>query len=274
MTTKRTTRLAGITLASAVLLVSLAYVRTADAQDMSAGGLSPPPPMAPSASQAPAASETSQDLDDAKKGDSGRGLEWVYLEAEGGFQHVGLRTFNIDEQSFSAGFIETQANGPVIGAGLGLRLVFITIGARGRVGFFNTWDLFSVGGEIGLHLPLGNLEPHFELGGGYTALGSFKSALQSGAAATALENTQVHGFYVRGQAGLDYYITPMFTLGVSASAEVLGLTRPGLDPSKVTEIQGDPNLTTLERARAEVLKVEGSSYGAAVTGSAVLGLHF
>ncbi|MDI1444378.1 hypothetical protein [Polyangium sp. 6x1] len=273
MTTKRTTRLAGLTVASAVLLVSLAYGRTADAQDMSAGGLAPPPPMAPAASQAPA-SETSQDLDDAKKGDSGRGLEWFYLEAEGGFQHLGLRTFNVDEESFSAGFIETQASGPVIGAGLGLRLVFITIGARGRVGFFNTYDVFSVGGEVGLHLPLGNLEPHFELGGGYTALGSFKSALQNGAAATALENTQIHGFYVRGQAGLDYYVTPIFSIGVSASAEVLGLTRPGLDPSKVTEIQSDPNLTSLQQARAEVLKAEGSSYGAAVTGTAVLGLHF
>ncbi|MRG95987.1 hypothetical protein [Polyangium spumosum] len=272
MTNKRTTRLAGMTLASAVLLVSLAYVQTADAQDMSAGGLAPPPPM--QAQAAPAASETQRDLDDAKSSDSGRGLEWFYLEAEGGFQHVGLRTFNIDEQNFSAGFIETQSSGPVVGAGLGLRLLFITLGARGRVGFFQAWDLFSVGGELGLHLPLGNLEPHFELGAGYTALGSFKSALQSGAAAEALQNTQIHGFYVRGQAGLDYYITPIFSLGVSASAELLGLTRPGLDPSQVTQIQSDPNITSLQRAQAEVLKAEGSSYGAAVTGTAVLGLHF
>lgn len=272
MTKKRTTRLAGTTLASAVLLVSLAYVGTADAQDMSAGGLSPPPPMA--AAPAPAASETQRDLDDSRKSDSGRGLEWFYLEAEGGFQHVGLRTFNIDEQSFSAGFIETQSSGPVAGVGLGLRLIFITIGARARVGFFNAWDLFSVGGELGLHLPLGNLEPHFELGGGYTALGSFKSSLQSGAAAQALDNTQIHGFYVRGGAGLDYYITPLFSLGVSASMEVLGLTRPGLDPSKVTQLQSDPTLTAAQQARAEVLKTEGSSYGAAGTGTVVVGLHF
>jgi hypothetical protein len=274
VTMQRTTRLAGMTVASAVLLVSLAYVKTADAQDMSAGGLAPPPPMAPSSYQAPAASETSRDLDDSKKGDSGRGLEWFYLEAEGGFQHVGLRTFNVDEESFSAGFIETQSSGPVIGVGVGLRLIFITIGARGRVGFFNSWDLFSVGGELGLHLPLGNLEPHFEVGGGYTALGSFKGAIESGQAAQALQNTQIHGFYVRGGAGLDYYITPIFSIGVSANVELLGLTRPGLDPSQVTQIQSDPNLSTLQQARAEVLKAEGSSYGAAATGTAVLGLHF
>ncbi len=273
MTIARTTPLAGRTLASAAMLASLAFSNTANAQGMSAGGLEPPPPLPPS-QEPPPSSDTERRLDDSGNSDSGRGLEWLYVEAEGGLQHVGLQTFNIDEETFSAGFIETQSTGPVIGVGLGLRLIFLTIGARARVGVFDAWDLFSVGGELGLHLPLGNLEPHFEVGGGYTALGAFKSAVQSGAVETALDGTDIHGFYVRAGAGLDYYITPVFSVGVSANVEVLGLTRPGLDPSRVTEIQSDQSLSAVQRAQAEVLKTEGSSYGAAGTATAVLGLHF
>jgi hypothetical protein len=41
------------------------------------------------------------------------------------------------QQNLTAGFISTSASGGVFGAGLGLRLIFLTLGARGRVGFFS-----------------------------------------------------------------------------------------------------------------------------------------
>lgn len=234
-----------------------------------AQGLEPPPPLPPAEPPPPPVYESS----DSGSKDSGRGLEWFYLEAEGGISHVGLQTFNIDETNFSAGFIPTEATGPLIGAGVGLRLLFITLGARGRVGLYDAWDMFSVGGEAGFHIPLGNLEPHFNLGGGYTALGSYKSAIDNQSVQGALDNTQIRGFYIRANAGLDYYLTPVLSLGVSASGEVLGLTRPGVDPSKVTAIQNDQSLTSAQQSAAEALKLEGSSYGASVTATAVVGLH-
>src|SRR5262245_55578412 len=57
--------------------------------NMTAGGLAPPPPM-PSAPppQAPPTGGVEQQLDKAKEEDSGRGLSWVWLEVEGGFEHV------------------------------------------------------------------------------------------------------------------------------------------------------------------------------------------
>jgi hypothetical protein len=238
-----------------------------------AGGLAPPPPLPPEDSPAPS-SATEERLDDSRKSDSGRGIEWFWLEAEGGISHVGLETFNIDEKNFSAGFIPTRATGPMIGAAVGARLVFLTIGARGRVGFYDSFDIFSVGGELGLRIPLGNLEPHFDLGGGYTALGSYKSAVQNGNVQAALDTTQIRGFYVRASGGLDYYVTPVFSIGASATFEVLALTRPGADPSKITQIKADPSLTEAQRTAADALALEGSSVGASVGGTAVLGLHF
>lgn len=237
----------------------------------SAQGLAPPAPLA--AEEREEESSTAKDLDKSQKKDSKRGLEWLYVDVQGGAQIVGLRTFNLDE-NFSADFIKTETQGFVMGAGVGLRLVFLTFGARARVGFFDSWDLFSIGGEMGLRLPFGNLEPHFELGGGYTALGSFESSLKSGAVQSALDKTDIAGFYVRAGGGVDYYLTPTFSLGALASFEVLGLTRPGLDPSKIADIKADSSLTDVQKRKADLLAFEGTSYGAAGTAMAVVGIHF
>lgn len=258
----RTSLMAAFTLATTLTAAAAA----------SAQGLAPPAPLA--ADEREDESSTSRDLDDSQKKDSKRGLEWLYVDVQGGAQIVGLRTFNLDEQTLSADFIQTESQGFVMGAGVGLRLVFLTFGARARVGFFDAWDLFSIGGEMGLRLPFGNLEPHFELGGGYTALGSFESSLKSGAVQSALDNTDIAGFYVRAGGGIDYYVTPTFSIGALASFEVLGLTRPGLDPSKITQIKSDPSISDLQKKKADLLAFEGTSYGAAGTAMAVVGIHF
>ena len=260
--------------ASAAVLVSVPATALAQSGEMQAGGLAPPPPLPAEQSAPPPASSTEQDLDTSRDKDSGRGLSWVYIEAEGGYSHVGLRTFNIDEQNFSAGFLETASNGAFVSAGVGARLVFVTLGARGRIGFYDAWDIFSVGGELGFKIPLGNLEPHFELGGGYTALGSFKDAVQQGAFQQALDQISIAGFYARASAGIDYYIVPAFSSGARAGFEVLGLTRPGLDPSAIAQIKQNPSLSDLQRKQADLLALEGTSYGATGSLSGVLGLHF
>lgn len=257
----RTSLMAAFTLSTTLTAAAVA----------SAQGLAPPPPLA--AEEREEESSTSRDLDNSQKKDSKRGLEWLYVDVQGGAQIVGLRTFNLDE-NFGADLIKTESQGFVMGAGVGLRLVFLTFGARARVGLFDNWDLFSVGGELGLRLPIGNLDPHFELGGGYTALGSFESSLKSGAVQSALDNTDIAGFYVRAGGGIDYYVTPTFSIGAMASFEVLGLTRPGLDPAKITQIKADPTLTDIQKKKADLLAFDGTSYGAAGTAMAVVGIHF
>ncbi|MGK3965704.1 hypothetical protein WMF38_16195 [Sorangium sp. So ce118] len=235
---------------------------------MQAGGLAPPPPMTTPEPEPVSPDDTEQRLEEAKKEDSGRGLELVWLNVEGGYENVGLQTFNIDEEELTAGFISSSANGGVVGAGVGVRLLFLTLGARGRVGFFNDWQLFSAGGEVGMHLPLGKLDPHIDLGFGYAGLGSFKSAVSGAADAIA-----IRGFYGRISGGLDLYLSPVFSIGASASWELLALTRPGLTSAEIDRIKGEA-ATTPQQAKADLLAAEGSSVGSALALTAVAGLHF
>ena len=243
------------------------------APTMQAGGLAPPPPMDEKTAQTPSTPteplKTEEEEEEEKDQDSGRGLTWVWANAEGGFQHVGLQTFNVDEQNFTAGFIETTATGAAVGVGVGVRLLFITLGVRGRLGLLDAWQYFTAGGEIGFRFPLGNLEPHFELGGGYAAVGTFSDSLLGDTAA----DVSIRGFYARPSAGVDYFITPVLSIGASASWEFMAMTRPGLSVTSINAIRESPSFDDAQKARADVLSAEGSGYGSAVTFTGVIGLH-
>jgi hypothetical protein len=241
---------------------------------MSAGGLTPPPPSEPTGTQAGTLPSSSgpeaapdEELDRAKEEDAGRGLTWLWVEAGGGFEHVGLQTFNVDEAAFSAGFIETSASGAVIDGGLGVRLLFLTIGARARMGFFEPWQLGRVGGELGLRVPIGRIEPRFDAGFGYAAL--------TGVSATTGDaiDANINGFYGRLGAGLDVFPVNWLAVGGGVSWEVLGLTRPGLGVSTIANLEqtaeDDP-----EAAGATALAAEGSGYGSSIAITARAGLHF
>ena len=230
----------------------------------SAGGLTAPGPL--HEVQATPSNETEAALKDSVEDDSGRSLSWFWLDVDGGFQHVGLETFGVDKSNLTAGFVSSEANGSYVSAGLGLQLLFLRVGPRARVGFFEDWQLFSVGGEVSLRFPLGFLEPHIDLGGGYTALGS----LSTGGLAALSKSARVEGGYGRIGGGLDIFIGDAFSIGPYASWEVMGLKRPGvaladLDPTHVS------SLTDAQKTAAAI---DGSGYGSTLTAGARVGLSF
>ena len=173
----------------------------------------PPPPT-------PGALETERQLDLAKSLDAGRRLEWVWVDVHGGFEQVGLTTFAGSDR-LATPAAHTSASGGVLGVGVGARLLFFTVLARGRIGVFPLGQLYSVGLEAGMHVPLGRLEPHFELGGGYAALAHFQPDPSTGSAG-------LQGGYGRAGAGLDYYLVPVLSIGLDVSGELLGLSRGAL----------------------------------------------
>lgn len=203
----------------------------------------------------PSTSPTEQKLQQAERKDSGRGLEWFYIQAESGYQHVGLQTFKSDLLTY--GDVNSTGNGVMVGGALGVRLLFFTFGARGRLGMFSDWDVATINGEFGFHIPVGNLEPYVTLGGGYAFLTDFDASKWGS------EDVSVDGYNVRLAAGLDYYVTPVFSVGALLSGEMLGLWRSGLAL--------DSNAPVDARVAAAA---DGSSVGASFTGSLVLGLHF
>ena len=231
------------------------------------GGLAPPTAMNndPNQPQQGYQTETERQLEEAEEEDSGRGLEWVYFNVEGGFEYLGLETFSSDGLTYAES-VSSTASGPMIGAGAGIRLIFITLGARARVGMFDQWNIVTLNAEAGIHIPIGALEPYFTFGGGYATLGSLDSGNWGG-------DASIRGWNVRGGFGLDYYVTPAFSVGGNLTGEALFLTRPGVDLSDEAKGSGgqDPQL---DAASQQVAEADGSSVGAAVTGSLLLGLHF
>lgn len=213
---------------------------------MNAGGLTPPPPAteADGGSGATPPSDTDATLDAAKEEDSGRGLTWFWLEAGGGLEHIGLAT--IDSSSDSA--CEGQSGGCIAGAGeeppslaftsgmveggLGARLLFFTVGARGRLGFFDGFDLARVGGELGVRIPIGIIEPRINVGGGYAVLMNVSSPLEG---ADLTEN----GYYARLGGGLDLFLANNFALGGDVTGDLIGLGRD------IQTVQGDAGPVTI-----------------------------
>ncbi|MGC4070747.1 MAG: hypothetical protein QM784_39955 [Polyangiaceae bacterium] len=83
----------------------------------------------------------------------------------------------------------------------------------------------------------------------------------------------ITGWNVRGGFGIDVYVTNVVTIGGNLTGDVLFLTRPGVDPSKLTSTSGTTNQDAVAKAR-DVYAADGLSIGAAMTATAVVGLHF
>lgn len=222
---------------------------------LTTGGLTPPP----AAESRPGEAETLQRLELAEREDSGRGLEFVWLEAETGYEYLALQSFH-DNELLDGEAIAGAGSALTLGAGAGVRLVFLTVGGRFRLASSEDWDLWTLNAEVGLHVPIGALEPSFTFSAGYASLGAF-----SAEGAGGLPNDiDVSGFDARLGAAVDWYVNPLLSLGLRSSFEVLALYR--------SAPQAPAPATDAELAR--VYGQDGSGVGLGVTALGVVGLHF
>lgn len=237
---------------------------------LQAGGLTPPPSTTTTAApQGGPPNATQNDLDKAQKEDSKRGLSWAWAGVEGGLSYADLLTFAGKGKDFTEGFLPAQSLGGVVGVGAGVRLLFFTVGARGRYGLYDPFHMLTVGGEVGMRFPFGRVEPHFELGGGYATLLHI-AGLSKGSS----DAISISGGYGRLSAGVDVFPIPLLSVGVVGSAEFLGLTRPALSAGQIQAIQDDPSVSDARKSTAPNLATQGTSFGLAAGATAVIGLHF
>ncbi len=176
--------------------------------------------------------------------------EILFLTPEMGAEYVGMETLHLTHELLPSG-AHTADIGPVVGVAGGVRLLFVTLGPRFRFGHFRDWDLWTLDAEVGFKVPLGALEPYFEVGAGYAKVGSLQDS-----------RVRVQGYDLRLNFGLDYYFNKSFSIGGAATAEMLGMTRPGVDLNQATG-----------SVSQDVYKLDGSSVGLAVMASAVVGVH-
>src|SRR5262249_746380 len=162
----------------------------------------PPPPMGPQGSPPPPApqSQTVQTLQASEREDSGRNFELIYAKGEAGGSYVNMTSFSQSQLALTP----TQSAGGTFAVPAGVRLLSFTIGARARMNALADWTLWQIDGEVGLHVPIGRLDPYFALYGGY----AFTGALATGLA----DQATVHGFDAGLSLGGDYYFTSLLSL--------------------------------------------------------------
>lgn len=176
--------------------------------------------------------------------------EIVYVNAEFGVEYVGLQTLQLTKELVPSR-VHTADIGGAAGFGAGIRLLFVTLGPRFRFGHFRDWDVWTLNAEVGFKIPLGALEPYVVFGAGYAKVGSLKDS-----------RVRIQGYDIQLGFGADYYFNKAFSVGGTATAELFGLTRPGVDLNQGTGSISD-----------DVYKLDGSSVGAAIMASAVVGFH-
>jgi hypothetical protein len=218
-------------------------------------GVPPAPLLAPPPPPTPASNQTVQELEQAERQDSGRRLQFVWLNPEVGFEWASLTALSnsdlLDDR------VPQDATGLVVGGGAGVRLLYLTLGARFRYGLLSEYDLWSLGLEGALRIPYGRLEPYVFVGAGYTRAGSFKADANLEQLAARRDELALAGIGAQLGGGVDYFVTPVFSVGARVEAQSLFLSR-----SAVLEEGGG------------IYAADGSGIGLGVGGLAVLGLHF
>jgi hypothetical protein len=202
----------------------------------------------------------------------GPSSQHFYLDTQAGVEWVQLETFIADFNTYALGLLPSWGVGPSATVGLGGRLGFFTLGGRGRVssfggdgGFQGAWQLWTLDAEVGMRVPLGRIEPHVALAGGYAESSHF------GRAVAKLNGVDLHGYDLRLGAGFDFWVLHNVSIGGEADFGVLAVTRPGVSLQDLAAVQ---QVATLNQAKQRVLEASGSSVGTVLAVTADVGVHF
>ena len=208
------------------------------------------------------AAEREAERERAEAEDDGRDADLLWVEAGLGGAFVDLVTFR--QQNFYPSAERTQGLGPMAEVAAGFRVKWLTLGARASLTTLSgAFDLGTVGLDVGLRIPFGFLEPHARLGLGYGWVG------QADYQNPRLSATSVYGLVVEGGVGLDLYLGDMVSIGATASAAVLNLTRQDVRTC------GSGGASSPDCNVAGVnLEEDGDSVGLQVRGQAHVALHF
>lgn len=176
-----------------------------------------------------------------------------YLHVEGGYSYVNIAQFN--NTNFLPMIDLLQGGGYTAGLGTGLRIAFFAAGARATYSRYATFDLASLGGELGVVLGLGPVDFYVRAGLAYGWMGSLNYSMLM-----IDPQTRVTGLIADGALGIDLYFSDHFSLGFGADVSWVNLARQGI--SGATTI-ANINLTQ-----------DGDAAGLQGRGFARVGVHF
>ncbi|MDB4939168.1 MAG: hypothetical protein JWP87_6140 [Labilithrix sp.] len=217
---------------------------------------------------APPEQATTQKLDEAEREDSGRNFELFWVDAHLGGSYIDMRQFSGDTLAIE----KASAGGPMFALGAGLRFVVLVLGVRAKYNALSAFNMWQLNGELGFKIPIDKFDFLIGAHGGYSFVGSVgEGTVASSSSATPTNNdaVKIRGFNAGLDVGLDYYVSPTFSVGGGFFADFLYLNRPPVDlPAGLTQEQKD--IIAKEPLYAE----SGKSAGLQLGGALRLGLHF
>lgn len=195
----------------------------------------------------------------------GRDVDFLWIEAEGGISSVDLIAFS-GNNNFAPGdpaFRETSGVGPYGALGLGFRVYWFALGARGTFAGYNGFQIGTVGGDAQLRIPIWIFDLYVRAGAGYAWQGDASySASGTAVGSVNVNSTTVWGWSFDAAAGLDIFLANWITLGAGIALDVLNMTR-----------HGSPDATVTDPLRFNPQQ-NGDAVGYQLRGFAQLGLHF
>ncbi|MCL2776848.1 MAG: hypothetical protein FWD73_02505 [Polyangiaceae bacterium] len=224
---------------------------------------SPTGPGAPS----PDTAATIEQLDEAERKDSGRKFEWFWVNGEIGGSYINMEQIS----SNSLGLEHTQSGGPMFGLDAGVRLLVFVLGARVRYNALSAFNMWQINGELGVKIPISKFDLGIMAHGGYSfvgRLGDVTIAMDSDTP-TSTDAVKIRGYNAGLDLTLDYFLTPLFSIGVGAFGDFLFLKRPpiaipaGLSPEEQAAISHE-----------SLYQQSGTSAGLQLGGAVRVGLHF
>lgn len=204
----------------------------------------PPPPTAESL-------HTERELELSERQDSGRGLQFFWLDVEGGGRWYDFALLS-DSDLVDGTELESSGLLPTLGLGVGGRFLYFTGGGRFRLSLTGDLPFWTAGLEFGLRIPKGQWEPYAFVGGGYLRSLEYKDKCGG-----CYEGLVISGGYASLGAGVDYFVTPVFAVGPRLDLELPFVSRD-----------------KLARATDGVYTRDGSGVGFSANLGLHLSLHF
>lgn len=228
-------------------------------------------PNAPGAPGAPPPGDpTNAQLDQAEREDSGRSFELFWVDGQIGGSYINMRQFSSDTFQIE----NASSGGPAFSLGTGFRFVVFVAGVRARYNALSAFNLWQLNAEAGLKLPIKSFDFLIGLHGGYSFVGSLgNTALATNTnTPTNTDDVKIRGFNAGLDVALDYYVSPMFSVGAGIIGDFLFLNRPP------TALPANFNQLTVDQQNAvkndPLYQKSGTSAGLNLGAALRLGLHF
>jgi hypothetical protein len=238
-------------------------------------------------------SEEVANAPEEEKKDSGLGLEWLWINVEGGYSFADLASFNESKLALQS----TKSSGGVAGIAAGVRFLSLSVGLHMRDIPLSVGNVVEFDGELGFHTRISHADFYIGLRGGYLFSGNLSpdTVKDATVAGGSPPNVTIHGGNAGLMVGFDHYFNHFLSLGIDINPEAMFIQRPPATPPKLPTAPpggcpppagAPPQLvqacTTYTNAmtsynaviNSPVYKESGSSIGFGFIASGHLGVHF